>query len=177
MTTPVQRRKKPRGTTTQPGYWAAKRALQRFGDHVIDGRSRVARVLDEFRDELLRDLGGREAVSQQERVIVDLAVRTHLLVTSIDNYLLSLGSLVNRRKRALWPVVRERVALADSLARYMGQLGLQRREKPVPTLDEYLSKPYNAKPDEETTAMDAEAETGRPEAIDEPEGIEGVQPG
>ena len=159
MTTASGRRKKPRGTTTQPGYWAAKRALQRWGDHVIDGRSRVARMLDEFRDELLRDLGGREAVSQQERVIVDMAVRTHLLVTSVDNYLLSLGSLVNRRKRALWPVVRERVALADSLARYMGQLGLKRREKPIPDLNTYLSSA--------PTMAHAEEETGRPEAIDE----------
>jgi hypothetical protein len=175
VTTPVQRRKKPRGTTTQPGYWAAKRALQRFGDHVIDGRSRVSRVLDEFRDELLRDLGGREAVSQQERVIVDLAVRTHLLVTSIDNYLLSLGSLVNRRKRALWPVVRERVALADSLARYMGQLGLERREKPIPDLKDYLHENYNDKSNDDATSMNADGETARPEAIDASESIE-LQP-
>lgn len=159
MTKATGRRTKPRGTTTQPGYWAAKRALQRWGDHVIDGRSRVARMLDEFRDELLRDLGGREAVSQQERVIVDMAVRTHLLVTSIDNYLLSLGSLVNRRKRALWPVVRERTALADSLARYMGQLGLQRRERPIPDLNTYLSGA--------PTMPHAEEETDRPDAIDE----------
>jgi len=125
------RRKKPRGTTTQPGYWAAKHALAKFGSHVIDGRSRVAKALDEFRDALIADLGGPDAISQQQRVIIDLAVRTHLMVQSLDNYILTLGSLANRRKKALWPVVRERTALADSLARYMGQLGLQRVEKDV----------------------------------------------
>jgi hypothetical protein len=36
---------------------------------------------------------------------------------------------VNKRRRCLHPVVRERQALADSLARYMGQLGLERRAK------------------------------------------------
>jgi hypothetical protein len=146
------RPKKPRNITRTPGYWAAKRALERFGSHVIDGRSRVALLLDEFRDKILADLGGPEAVSQQERVIVDLAVRTHLMVSSLDNYLLSLGSLVNKRKRALWPVVRERAILADSLARYMGQLGLQKRGKPIPSLSEYL----NQKEPEATSKAEAQ---------------------
>jgi len=157
----VQRRKKPRGTTTQPGYWAAKRALARFGDHVIDGRSRVAHALDEFRDELLNDLGGAEAVSQQQRVIVDLAVRTHLMVQSVDNYLLSLGSLVNRRKRALWPVVRERAALADSLAKYMTMLGLEKRKPPAKPLREFLAErsasPDAPSPDEDAPPAEASA--------------------
>lgn len=156
------RRKKPRGTTTQPGYWAAKHALARFGDHVIDGRSRVAHALDEFRDELLNDLGGAEAVSQQQRVIVDLAVRTHLLVQSLDNYLLSLGSLVNRRKRALWPVVRERTTLADSLAKYMTMLGLERKSKPVKPLPEYIAAKdkENASPEaQEERATHSDEET------------------
>jgi hypothetical protein len=45
---------------------------------------------------------------------------------------------VNSRKRTLLPVVRERQALADSLARYLAQLGLERRTKPVPSSDDYL---------------------------------------
>jgi hypothetical protein len=114
--------------------------LARFGKHVIDGRSRVAHALDEFRDELINDLGGQGAVSQQQRVIIDLAVRTHLMVGSLDNYLLSLGSLVNRRKRALWPVVRERTALADSLAKYMAMLGLEKRKPPAKSLSEYIAE-------------------------------------
>jgi hypothetical protein len=132
------RPKKPRAVTTVPGYWAGKRALAKFGSHVIDGRSRVAHALDQFRDELIADLGGPEAISKQQEVIVSLAVRTHLMVHSIDNYLLSLGSLVNRRKRSVWPVVRERTALADSLARYMAMLGLAKQQKPQEDLRSYL---------------------------------------
>jgi hypothetical protein len=155
----ANRRKKPRGVTHKAGYFAAKRALQKFSTHAIDGRTRAARAFDEFRNSLVRDLGGVEAVSQQERVIVDLAVRTNFMVQSLDSYLLGLGSLVNKRKRSVWPVVRERVMLADSLARYMGQLGLQRREKPIPDLNTYLSG--------SPTMAHAEGETGRPDAIDE----------
>jgi hypothetical protein len=160
MKTPVQRRKKPRGTTTVVGYWAAKRALQRFGAHVIDGRSRVARALDEFRDQLMNDLGGAEAVSQQQRVIVDLAVRTHLMVQSLDNYLLTLGSLVNRRKRALWPVVRERTVLADSLAKYMAMLGLEKKQPPEKKLHEYIAEPVGDEAHEDDPGHDE-----RPEAF------------
>ena len=138
--TMANRRKKPRGTTAQPGYWAAKHALAKFGSHVIDGRSRVAHALDQFRDELVRDLGGPEAISKQQEVIVSMAVRTHLLVHSLDNYILSLNSLVNQRKRSVWPVVRERTQLADALARYMGMLGLERRARPVEDLQTYLRR-------------------------------------
>jgi hypothetical protein len=47
--------------------------------------------------------------------------------------------LVNARKRTLLPVVRERQALADALARYLAQLGLERRAKPVADLATYLA--------------------------------------
>jgi hypothetical protein len=87
---------------------------------------------------LVADLGGPQAISKQQEVIISLAVRTHLLVHSIDNYLLSLGGLVNRRKRSLWPIVKERTALADSLARYVAMLGLQKKQKPVMDLCSYL---------------------------------------
>ena len=65
-------------------------------------------------------------------------MRQKLLLESVDAWLLIQPSLVNGRKRALLPVVRERQGLADSLARYLAQLGLERRAKPVPSLDDYL---------------------------------------
>lgn len=65
-------------------------------------------------------------------------MRQKLLLESVDAWLLVQPSLVNGRKRALLPVVRERQALADSLARYLTQLGLERRAKPLPSLNDYL---------------------------------------
>jgi len=137
MTT--NRRKKPRGTATQSGYWAAKRALMRFGSYVLDGRSRVAQALDELRTALVNDLGGPEAISKQQDIVIGLALRTHLLLESLDAFIFTMSSPVNKRKRSLYPVVRERQHLADSLAKYMAQLGLAKRPKPVPTLAEYLA--------------------------------------
>ena len=62
----------------------------------------------------MRDLGGSDVVSTQELALVDLAVRTKLL-DSVDTYVLSMESAVNKKRRCLWPVVRERQALAGQL--------------------------------------------------------------
>jgi hypothetical protein len=61
------------------------------------------------------------------------------MLDSIDAWLLKQPSLVNARKKSLLPVVRERQQLAESLARYVGQLGLERRMKPTPSLQDYLA--------------------------------------
>lgn len=81
--------------------------------------------------DLIRDIGGPEAVSTQQIAVVDLAVKSKLLLDSIDAWLLTQPTLVNARKRSLLPVVRERQALADALSRYLGQLGLERKAADV----------------------------------------------
>lgn len=48
-------------------------------------------------------------------------------------------SLVNARKRSVHPVLLQRQQLADALARYMIQLGLERRVKQVTDLKSYLA--------------------------------------
>jgi hypothetical protein len=89
---------------------------------------------------LLTDLGGEEAISAQELALVELAARTRLYVDHLDAFLLEQESLVNKRRKALLPVVRERQALVDSLARILGQLGLERRARPVKSLHDYLAE-------------------------------------
>ena len=79
-------------------------------------------------------------MSTQQLAVVDLAVRTKLLLDSIDAWLLQQPSLVNKRKKALLPAVHQRQQLADALSRYMGQLGLERKAKRAPPLDEYLAE-------------------------------------
>jgi hypothetical protein len=119
------------------GLDALRRATRTFGGRVLDGRTTIARELAAWRAELVRDLGG--AVSTQQAAVIDLAVTTKLLLDSIDAWLLTQPSLVSKRRRALFPVVRERQQLADALARYLGQLGLERRAQPVPDLAAYVA--------------------------------------
>ena len=63
---------------------------------------------------------------------------TKLLLDSVDAYLVSMKSLINKSKRCMYPVVRERQVLADALSRYLSMIGLDRREKPIVSLGDYL---------------------------------------
>jgi hypothetical protein len=96
--------------------------------------------LEDWRHSIIQDLGGVDQTSTQQRQLIDLAVKTKLLLDSIDAYLVKQPSLVNHRKRMVLPVVLQRQQLADGLARYMTQLGLEKKVKLVPALSDYLAK-------------------------------------
>ncbi|TMB19166.1 MAG: hypothetical protein E6J71_11335 [Deltaproteobacteria bacterium] len=116
-----------------------RNALAR-GSRLLDERTAVGKAVAEWRNEILTDLGGREAVTAQQLAVLDVAVRTKLMLDSIDSWILEQPRLVNLRNRSLLPVVRERTSLADALCRYLGQLGLQRKAKDVPSLDAFLAE-------------------------------------
>jgi len=90
------------------------------GGKVVDGRTAIGKALQRWRAELVQDLGGEEALSTQQTAIVDIAVRTRLLLDSTDAWLIRQPSLIDKRKRQLYPIVARRTALADALARYLG---------------------------------------------------------
>ena len=69
----------------------------------------------------------------------DLAVRNGLLLDSVDAWLLAEPKLVNGRKKSVYPAVVQRMKLAEGFTRRLQSLGLHRREKPVPSLQEYLA--------------------------------------
>ena len=113
------------------------------GLQAIDRRTVTAQALLAWRTELLADLGGETAVSAQQLTLVEVAVRTRLYVDSLDAWILEHGSLVNARRRAVHPVVRERQQLVDSLARLLGLLGLHRRRPKTVDLSTYLRTRYS----------------------------------
>ncbi len=124
---------------SRTGLNALRTRVRVRGLQAIDRRTAAARALLGWRDDLIGALGGEDAVSPQQRALVDLAARTRLYVDAIDSWIVEQPSLVLARKRSILPVVRERQALADSLARLLGQLGLERRVREVPTLRAYLA--------------------------------------
>jgi hypothetical protein len=137
--TPTKARPQPRRPYTKHGLTTLKQAVNGLGGRVIDMRTTLGKALAQWRADLVADLGGRETISTQQAAVIDLAVKTKLLLDSIDAWLLTQpGSLVDRRRRALIPVVRERQQLADALARYMTTLGLERRQAPAKSLAEVL---------------------------------------
>ncbi len=124
-------KKKPRGYQKH-GLTTLKQAVKGLGGRVIDRRTTLGKALAKWRGDLIQDLGGKEAISTQQEALVDLCVKSKLILDSIDAWLLTQPSLVNARKRSLLPAVKERQQLADGLARYLNQLGLERKTK---TLD------------------------------------------
>jgi hypothetical protein len=137
-------RRRPRAYQTH-GLYRAKAAVKALGSRAIDRRTRVGKALVAWRLEIAGDLGGLEALSAQQRAVLDQAVTLRLLLDSIDAWLLAQPALVDRRKRALLPVVRERQALADALVRYLTTLGLERRARDV-DLHTYLATRQGAAP-------------------------------
>jgi hypothetical protein len=147
-------RRRVRKSASNPqrhGLTRLKAAVRALGDRVIDRRTTLGKALAEWRDELIQDLGGPESVSTQARAIVELAVRTKLLLDSVDVWLLTQPSLINKRARALLPVVRERQQLADSLARYLTLLGLTPRRRTLSFAQAIEAAPDLAPVDDRTS--------------------------
>jgi hypothetical protein len=134
---PAPSKQKSRREYQMHGLYIMKKALMRLGSKAIDRRYSVGKALSKWRADLIEDLGGD--VSTQQGALVDLCVKSKLILDSIDAWLLIQPSLVNARKKSLLPVVRERQALADGLARYLQTLGLERRVK-TKSLDEILEE-------------------------------------
>ena len=104
--------------------------------------------------DLIQDLGGPDVISVQQRAIVDLAVKTKLMLDSIDVWILNQKSLINQTKRAVLPVVLQRQTLANALADYMGKLGLEKKAKPLVPLNEYIQTKYGPNLDQTENPKD-----------------------
>jgi hypothetical protein len=92
-------------TRKQHGLHALKARVSARGMHALDRRSRASRALAQWRRELIEDLGGIGAITTQEATLVEMAARTKLLLDSVDAWLLQQPSLINRRKKSLYPVL------------------------------------------------------------------------
>src|SRR5262245_25095470 len=142
-----------RRTYMKHGLNTLKRAAKELGERAIDGRTSVGKTLRQSRVDLIEDLGGPHVASTQQLAIVDLAVKTKLLVDSIDAWLFAQPTLVNSRRRTLFPVVLQRQQLADSLAKYLNQLGLERRNSKAPDLHDYLEARSQGNNDPRTASV------------------------
>jgi hypothetical protein len=135
---------KPSGTSKTPprsyrrhGFTPYLRGRSKADAGQIDGRSALAQAMAQYRADLLSSLGGAENLSAQELTLLELCVRDHLIVQSIDAYLLQAG-LFNKKKRSAYSLTMQRMQIADSLTRRLQSLGLKRRDKRTQGLHELL---------------------------------------
>jgi hypothetical protein len=132
-------RERPRAYL-KSGVYTLKKAVAMLGNRTMPPKSTaLGRELRAWRAALVSDLGGVETVSTQQEALIDLAVRSKLMVDSIDAYVLGMPSPVDKRHRRLWPVVRERQSLVAQLQSLLRDLGLERKAKEVPSLAAYIA--------------------------------------
>jgi hypothetical protein len=128
---------KVRTKRKKSGLYGLMSKVSTRGLSALDKRSAGSRALQEWRVELERDLGND--LSAQQRCLVELVTRTRLYLDFVDGYILTLDSVVVRRRKTVIPILLQRMALSDSLARLLTQLGLQRKMPRTPSLQEYLA--------------------------------------
>ena len=147
-----------------------KQAVNTLGARVIDRRTATGKALVAWRCELLTDLGGIETISTQELALVDEAVKTKLILDSVDAWLLSQPTMINKRTRSVLPAVRDRQALVSTLRGLLGDLGLKRRSKAMLSLGEYLAtRGGNGAGDDNDRPQNDERDRERTELASEPE--------
>src|SRR5262249_42507534 len=87
--------KRPRGGPSH-NLCTLKRAVSPLGSRAIARRTAVGRTLAEWRSSLVADLGGPDMISTQRAALVDLAVKSKLLIDSVDAWLVTQPTLINR---------------------------------------------------------------------------------
>ena len=156
-----------RRTYSKHGLTRLKHSVKTLGNRTIDRRTTVGRALAAWRSELLADLGGIEAVSTQELALVEETVKTKLILDSVDAWVLSQKSLINKRTKSVLPAVRDRQALVSTLRGLLGDLGLKRRSETLVSLGEYLATKGNGTGGSENGAESDARVAGRTGALPE----------
>jgi hypothetical protein len=149
MTPPRSTQNQARRPYHQHGQGIISRALPHLMERVLDPGlsetvlSPVERAARDWRQQVLDDLGGLDAVSATRRALLDAATGSMILLASLDAYVFELagqGGLANRKHRRVFPVVLDRMRVADGLARQLQTLGLDRQERPPVDLSTYLAQ-------------------------------------
>jgi len=152
-------RKKGAKDRSRHGLNALLARVKVCGLESIDKRTAAAKALLRWRKELIHDLGGAEAISAQKMMVIDDVIRLKLYVDHLDNFLLAQKSLIDRRRKTVLPLLRDRIHAAESLVRKLQTLGLDRVEIDGGTLPEsWITKvkPYEPEPDPEQSPAPAE---------------------
>jgi hypothetical protein len=149
MTAQPRRKRVRRRPYLASGHLIVAKALPFLVERVTDpavpetALSPLERTVRGWRDEILEDLGG-DTVSAARRTVLDAAVGSKIVLSSLDAFLFQLASsgrgMVNRRARHAFPIVHDRMRVADSLVKQLATLGLDRVERPPVDLSQYLAQ-------------------------------------
>jgi hypothetical protein len=87
---PEEPKKTNRGAKPTYGLTILKQTINKLGGRVIDKRTTLRKTLAKWRNDLITDLGGPDNISTQQSAIIDLVVKSKLMLDSVDVYILTL---------------------------------------------------------------------------------------
>ena len=79
---------------------------------------------------MLAALGG-DAISPQRRAILDAVVVDYLLLCSVDAFIATMPSPINKSKRQLFPIITERARLAHGSPDFSERIREGLPERPI----------------------------------------------
>lgn len=120
------------------GLKSLKRAIRTLGKRAIDKRTRAGKHHALLQNVLIDALGGTEQLTPQKRVLLDEAVLTKLMLDSVNAWIVAQPTLINKRNKTIIAAVKDRSSLVSVLRTLLGDLGLERKAKVIPSLAEYL---------------------------------------
>jgi hypothetical protein len=113
------------------GHHSRKVKLTDVGLMDISQQNGPGRLIAQKAEAIFHDGGGRENFSELKQDLVSRYLITELLIQSLDRWLLEQKSLVNRRKKAAFPILAERSRLTETSLKLAQAIGLDRRAAPV----------------------------------------------
>ena len=143
----------PRKSGRPPKHGA--RLMQRIlDDHQLDGRTKLARIRRDLRNEIADDAGGWDHLTARERAIVERVVAHILICGAIEDYAFAEGPIEDGELRPI--LAREYSQFAGGLTRMLSTLGL-RPERPERRVDlaDYVASQSSAESAADATDTDA----------------------
>src|SRR5437773_7849681 len=116
---------KSNGNAKKHGHYSRKVKLTRAGLTAISKQNGPGKELARRREVIESDLGGREQLSQLQADLVQKYLITELLIESLDRWLLEQRTLINRRRRAVFPILNERNRMIETSLKLASALGLE----------------------------------------------------
>ncbi len=107
----------------------------------VDGRSTQMRRLRDYQYAQTSSLGGEDNISHAERMLISRASMLGLLCETLEAQYLSSGALPQTELDNYFRNV-------GVLTRVLLALGLERRARPVQSLNEYIAEKYDKNPKE-----------------------------
>jgi len=114
-----------------------RRTLRVLTTRRLDGRSAIAVAVRRWKEDVRRDLGGD--LTRAQETLLEAAAQAWVILSSLDDWIARQPSLVTR-KRALLPIVMQRMQIAEGLAKHLERLGPERKARDPGTLESYLAE-------------------------------------